>query len=285
MSNLSYGRNVKVSVGKRGETGLLIENLRIVFKIEKTLEKNPNNALIEIYNLNPASHAVIEQKKNSIRLSAGYGDSAKDIFIGDVATVTTKRSGSDIITSIEAADGLLAYQSKELDVAFAPGAKAGTILDQLVGAFGLSKGEVQGLDANDQYLNGVALSGKVRDHMDILLGKQPDLAWSIQDNQLQILPKGKGSTRPAILLTPETGLIGSPFKRTVITQDLAKRKDGKEVENGVTVKALLNADLVPGRLIRVEAQFVKGTFKIEKVSHGGDTHAVSYYSDIEAVNL
>lgn len=281
----SFGRKVQITIGKRGQPGLLIENLRIVFKIEKTLEKTPNNSMIEIYNLSSKSRTACEQKGNAIRVTAGYGDSIKDIFIGDVGAVVTKRSGADIVTSIEAADGLLSYQTKEADLSFAPGAKVGSILDQLVGAFGLTKGEVQGVDTNDQYLQGAAFSGKVRDHMDTLLAKQPDVSWSIQDNQLQILPKSKGSTRPAILLTPETGLIGSPFKRVVLNQDIAKKVEGKEAENGVNIKALLNPDLVPGRLIRVEAQFVQGTFKIEKVTHAGDTHAATFYSDVEGINL
>lgn len=283
MSGLLYGRNVQISVGQRGKPALLITGLRMVCKIEKTLEKTPNNTQIEIYNLSDKSRAVFEQKNAAIRVRAGYGDRVKDIFIGDIGSVVTKRTGADIITQVEAQDGLLAYQSKEADLSFGAGAKIGTILDQLVGAFGLTKGEVQGLDTEDQYLNGVSFSGKVHKHIDTLLEKQPQLSWSIQDNQLQILPKVKASTRPAVLLTPETGLIGSPFKRVVLNQDIAKKQSGADAENGAKVKSLLNADIVPGRLIRVEAQFMTGTFKVEKVTHEIDTHGTSYYSDIEAV--
>lgn len=284
MSKL-FGRKVQVTVGQRGEAGLLIENLRIVFKIEKTLEKIPNNSTVDIYNLAPHSRAAFERKKAAIRVTAGYGDEIKDIFTGDIATAVTKRTGADILTSIEAADGLLAYQSKEVDLSFAPGAKIGTILDSLLGQFGLSKGEIQGIDVNDQYLNGAVFSGKIHDHIDTLLYKQRGLSWSIQDGKVQILPKSKGSIRKAIFLSPETGLIGSPFKRSVVNVDIAKKVEGKDAESGVNLKSLLNAELVPGRLVEVDAEFVKGVFKIEKVVHSGDTHGVSYYSDIEAVNI
>lgn len=285
MSQALFGRKVQVTVGKRGQNGLLIENLRIVFKIEKTLEKIPNNSTVEIYNLSEKSRAAFEVKGSAIRVSAGYGDSPKDIFIGDIATVVTKRTGADIITSIEAQDGLLAYQTKEADISFAPGAKVGTILDSLTAAFGLTQGEVQGVDRNDQYLNGASFSGKLRDHVDTLLGKQRNLGWSIQDGQLQILPKTKGSLRKAVFLSPETGLVGSPFKRVVLNQDIAKKVEGKDAENGVQLKSLLNAEIVPGRIVQVEAQFCKGIFKVDKVVHSGDTHAVTYYSDVEAILL
>lgn len=285
MSGLLFGRKVQVSVGQRGKDALLIEGLRIVFKIEKTLEKTPNNSMIEVYNLSPQSRAAFEQKNAAIRVTAGYGDRAADIFIGDIAKVITKRSGADIITSVEAQDGLLAYQTKEADLSFAAGSKVGDILNQLTQAFGLTKGEVQGVDEGDEYLNGASFSGKVHAQLDALLGKQPGVEWSIQDNQLQILPKSKGSSRPAIFLSPDTGLVGSPFKQVVLNQDIAKKKEGKEVENGLTLKSLINADIVPGRLIKVEAQFVNGLFKVQKVVHAGDTHAVTFYSDVEAIAI
>lgn len=286
MSGLLFGRTVRLTVGKRGQSNpLLIEKLRIVFKIEKNLEKIPNNTIIEVYNLSEKNRAVFEQKGAAVRLTAGYGNRIKDIFTGDVATVTTKKQGPDIITSIEAADGLSSYQSKEADLSFGPGTKVGTVLDTLIGSFGLIKGEVQGIDPNDEYLNGVSFSGRVHDHIDTLIGKNPDLEWSVQDGAVQVLPKKKGSTVPAALLTPSTGLIGSPFKRTVLQAEISKNVDGMTAENGVQIKSLLNPDILPGRLIRVEAKFVNGTFKAEKVVHSGDTHDVTYYTDVEAINV
>jgi hypothetical protein len=281
----SFGRVVQLSIGQRGKPSTLIEGLRIVFKIEKTPEKAPNNSTIEVYNLSEKTRALFEQKDAAVRLVAGYGDAAKEIFTGDVAVVTPKRVGPDIILSIEAADGLLAYQNAEADLSFAPGAKTGTILDQLTSAFGLSKGEVQGVDLSSQYVNGAVFSGKIRDHLDALLGKQGDVNWSIQDNQLQVLPKSKGSTRPAIILTPATGLIGSPFKRTVVNVDIAKKKEGKQRESGVSLRCLLNPEILPGRLVSVEAKFVKGVFKAEKVVHSGDTFDTTFYTDIEGVGI
>lgn len=284
MSQL-YGRTVQVTVGVRGQPGTLVEKLRTTFKIEKNLEKTPNNSIIEIYNLSAHTRALFEAKNMAVRVTAGYGDQAKDIFIGDIATVVTKRTGADIITSIEAGDGLLAYQNQEADLSFAPGAKVGSVLDQLIGSFGLIKGEVQGLDLSSTYLNGVSFSGKVHNHLDTLVGKTQGLGWSIQDGQIQILPKKAGTTVPAVLLSPSTGLVGSPFKRVVLNQDIAKKTDGRDAENGVQVKSLLNPDLNPGRLIVVQAQFVSGTFKILKVVHEGDTHGKTYYSDVEALAI
>lgn len=284
MSEL-FNRKVQVSIGKRGGQGTLIEDLRIVFKIERTLDKAPNNAQIEIYNLSEKTRALFEMKNAAIRLTAGYEGTLKDIFVGDVASVVTKTSGADLITSVEAGDGEEAFQNRQADLSFAPGAKFGQVLDQLVGSFGLAKGEIQGVDTNDQYLNGLALSGKVSDHFDTVLGKQRGLNWSIQDGQVQILPKLKGSTRPAILLSPSTGLIGSPFKKTIVSMDLAKKKDGKDAESGVELKSLLNPEIIPGRLVKVEARFVNGSFKVEKLTHAGDTRGGTYYTDMEAVGL
>jgi hypothetical protein len=282
MSEL-FGRTVHVSIGKRGEPATLIDGLRIVFKIEKTLEKTPNHSSIEVYNLNEDTRALFEKKGASVRVTAGYGPAVKDLFIGDVAAVTTKRAGADILTSVEAADGLYYYQTREADISFGPGVQTREILDALIEKFGYVKGEIEGVDLNAEYLKGFSVSGKIRDHMDALLAKQRNVSWSVQDGQLQILPKSAGSKKPAILLTPESGLIGSPFKKTVVNVDIAKKKEGKEAESGLSLKSLLNGEYQPGRLVRVEAAFITGNYRIEKVTHAGDTHAATFYSDLETV--
>lgn len=285
MSKL-FGRVVSLTVGLPGQANpKIITDLRMTFKIEKTLIKYPNNSTIEIYNLSPASRSLFEKKGASVRLTAGYTGSAKDLFIGDIASAVTKRTGPDIIMSVEAGDGLSNFQTKEADLSFGPGTKTQSILNSMTAAFGLTKGEVQGIDPNDEYLNGAVFSGRVSDHMDTITGKAQDLDWSIQDGKLQILPKNAGSVRPAVLLTPQTGLISSPFKRVVLNQAIAKKVDSQLAENGLKLTSLLNPDLVPGRLVVVKAEFVSGTFKIVKATHQGDTHGNNFFTEIEAITI
>jgi len=63
--------------------------------------------------------------------------------------------------------------------------------------------------------------------------------------------------------------------------DLARVGKGKE-ESGVSATSLLNPEIRPGRRVQVESQFVNGVFKVEKVTHSGDTHSTQFYSEVEA---
>jgi hypothetical protein len=300
--SVSFGRvvsvtamNVSREMGKRAVTldTLEISQLRISFHIEKTIEQNPNNAIIEIYNMSPASIAFFEKKDGAIILRGGYSkdpldtSNLKQIFSGDIAKVTTQRKGADIVTKIEAGDGENAFINSSAELSFAPGTNTGNVLDKLTSMFGLGMGEIKGVDRNKPYVNGLAVSGMIRRHIDAL-AKRHNVEWSIQDGKIQILPFDKATDEETVVLTPETGLVGSPFRQVVVRPDLIK-SSGKEseskTENGNKFKSLLNPDLKPGRAVKVQSKYVTGLFRIHKVDHSGDTHAQDFYSEVEGRSL
>jgi len=281
MSEL-FNRKVILLVGKRGQTGRLITDLRMTFRIEKSLEKNPNSSMVSVYNVNNDTRRIIEQEGAVCQLKAGYGETEPPLlFTGDLTRATTKINGADFITEMEAMDGGEAYQTSEVDVSFSKGVESGQILSGVLDSMGLTKGTVVDFKSALKYLSGFVFSGRSTDALDTILGKQ-NLTWSIQDNQLQILPRGKSTTEEAVILTPKTGLIGSPFITKVLNSDLLKKKDGKEAESGLRFISLLNPLLRPGRLVSIDARLVQGLYRVEKVSHNGDTHGNNFYSECEA---
>lgn len=290
-----FNRAYQISIGPRGGTGIKIRHLRVNFFVEKNLEKTPNSARIQIYNLSKESRGFIEQKQNVLILEAGYGywkrliqgadesfqGEIKKLFIGDIAKIKTERNGPDIITTIECGDGEVAYNIAKMNLNFTPGVKLGQVLNSITSSFGLTKGPIIGVNENEEFTQGLTLSGPTKDHMDVIAKKQ-NLEWSIQDDQLQILPPDQGTTQVAVLLNKSTGLIGSPFRDKVVNQDIIKKKDGKEAEAGVEATSLLNAEIKPGRYVKIESSLVSGVFKVKKVTHEGDTHSLNWYTRLEA---
>ena len=99
------------------------------------------------------------------------------------------------------------------------------------------------------------------------------LQLSIQDEQILLLEPGEflqGRTvvlRPPQLNTPGTGLIGSP----------------EPGEDGfINARALIQPGLVPGRRVDLQAENIRGLFRIERVVYIGDTWGPDWYADIEA---
>lgn len=275
-----FDRIAELTVGPKGKAGKKITDLRISFKVKKTMESSPNVATIEIYNLSEETRALVEKSGSYCIFKAGYGDTLRDMFSGDVAKVTTKKSGPDFITSLECGDGEQAFQTSFLDMSLAPGSGVMQVVDAAVGALGLAKGSILGV-SDDKYAQGISLSGAARDHLDMVTAKQ-GLEWSIQDGKVQIIPIGKGLPRPAVHISPDTGLVGSPFKTKILNSAMASMAGTKNPEDGVTFTSLLNTDITPGRLVLVESAVVNAIVVARTVSHSGDTHGNSWNTEVEA---
>lgn len=240
-----------------------VPGFRISFKVEKDVSSTVNKAEIRIYNLTSNTRGLAENPKNIIELFAGYGKEPKLLFRGNASRVISSVGGPDSVTTFEIGDGLKSFQNSRVDVSFKQGTPAKDIFQTLTNAMGLAKGEQKDIPQKS-FPGGLSLSGPVRDHMNYLTDKL-DLEWSIQNGAVQILPKGKSTSQAAFLLSPETGLIGSPNKK----------------DKGLEVVSLLQPEINPGRIVEIQSKFVKGQFRVEKVSHEGDTADTGWFTRIE----
>ncbi len=259
--------------------------LRVSFDIEKTSNRDPNKALVTIYNLNPANRALLQKGSDlittfkqlkklyewQVTIEAGYVGSKSKLFVGDITFADSRRDGSDWITTIEAGDEQRNYNSRFVSKSFGSGTSLFSILVFLVTELGIGFGDsinkftvpLRGLVV---FKKGVVLEGKVSEILDKYV-TSAGYQWSIQDGVLQVLAPGETTFETAVNLTSSSGLLGSP----------EKGEDG-------TVKAvsLLQGALKPGRQVRIASQMVFGNFKIERVVHHGDTWGTDWYTEVEA---
>lgn len=300
-----FNRVAELIVGQSGKEGILIKDLRFSFSIEKTLTETLNTSTIRIYNLSPSSRKVVETPNNAAILKAGYLEDkgAVTIFVGIVRRSITLREGPDWITELELDDGLIAYRDTKLTTGFKPGARAIDVLTFVADQFGLP---VRKLPPNIQqkiYPNGFPAVGRVRDAMSRVCNYL-GLEWSIQNQEIQVIKKGGNTERTAIVLSPDTGLIGSPeleaktmsdklaAKQGITTKSdgvVVKKSDkitasGKEPKDrlevhGYKVRSLMQPTIVPGDVLKVEAEGVNNFFKVEKITHQGDTHGSEWETE------
>lgn len=276
MSDL-YLRKVSLEIFPESGAGKTITELRIKFNCEKTNESNPNNGNIEIYNLSEQTRSLLEAAKTRVALQIGYygipnedgsfnssKSNAETIFVGDVVKTLHKVEGSDLITTIEVADGGNRFRNARLDKGYPAGIRTDTVFDDIEAAMGLAKGARSGIPTT-KYANGLTLSGLARDHLNNLT-KKNNLEWSIQDETLQIIPQGQGTDETIVLLTSDSGLIGSPNKTA----------------KGVEFSSLVQPTLKPGRRVQIQSRTLNGVFKIRKVTHDGDSHSGDFLSKCEA---
>ena len=232
---LLFQRSIRVSFGLANQPFTVVTGLFMQFDVEKTSEKTPNRVRIQITNLNETSRSTLEQKNVIVRLEAGYQNQLDELFIGNISKGSSERGGHDWVTSIEAGDGEKAFGTAQVNTTLGPGANTKQVLETLAAALGKGIGSIKGVLDTDIFQNGITLTGDVSQRIDEITDKM-GLEWSIQDDKLQVLPPDVPSEELGIILTPETGLIGSPVRRE------EAKKGGKFLE----FNALLRAQIKPG---------------------------------------
>ena len=282
---VQFGRVVELDAGNRDIgfgylNSIEVRDLRVSFRVSKDLEKTPNSAEVNVFNLSPDSRAEAESRVNYIYLRAGYQNGVEEVFQGDVRTVLSRKEQTAWRTTFTCGDGDVAIESSRVSKSLKPGATVNQIIGEVGRAFnGVDVTDVlKRLEAKDprerksllkQILSangGFVASGKVEKEFSKLargLGKK----WSIQNGKLEVLGPTETSSDRAIYLSPTTGLIGAPFAGD----------DGY-----VHVKAYIQPGFVPGRRIALYSEaYQSGEYRIERVTLDGDNRGSAWYADME----
>lgn len=279
MSGTLFGRVAYVDIGPPGEEGVRLEGLRLTFRVTKSKKKEPNKHEIRVYNLSEATRAQISRSGNQALLYAGYRQAGGPqlIAVGDVTRVKNVRQGVDRETLIELGDGSTAYRESVASISVSSGGQSGTAIEQLAATTGLPLRDLQGI-GGEAFANGFSFVGPTREGLTRVLGAV-GAEWSIQDGEIQIIRRGADNGDDAILLTPDSGLIGTPEN----LDEQAGKLDGAKDPPGYRVRALLQPRLKPGGLVRVESEDVQAFLRIGDLTHRGDTHGGDFVTEIDGV--
>ncbi len=254
---------------------IVITDLRIAFKVVKTLGKEPNTCEVTISNLSATTRAALQGLPLQLELAAGYeGSSLKRLFIGDLLYSDSERKGATWETKIQVGTGARAFNEARVSQTFAANVDALTI-----GKAAAAKMNVTlppNIDAiaglSKRFSAGVSLSGPASRELTRVLDAA-GLEWSIQDTGLQVLAPEQATPNSAFVVSQENGMIGSPAFG-------APTHDGKPPT--LKIKNLLYPDLSPGGQVQVQSVSINGkVFRIEKVEHEGDTHGDPWNTDVE----
>lgn len=253
---------------------LEISDHRMSFKIIKDKEPSPNNVEILIYNLAEPSRKAFEEKGARIILLAGYSEQTSQIASADITTCNSQKIGPDWVTKIEAADGDRSFKHARVKESYTPGTPISAVLTKTLQALGLDPGtslarvgQIAG-----QFSSGYVQNTRASTELTKLL-KSHDHEWSIQDGRVEVLKKGEALAELAPIISPDTGLIGSPELGT------PTKKDKKGV---LKVRSLLQPRIRPGQKFQLKTRAHDATYVAKKVTHIGDTFGNDWYTDIEA---
>lgn len=268
---------------------VVADGLRCVFRVERTMRRNPNQVDVKVYNLNETSRAAIELSRATnatgatdglghpvrrvfVSLTCGYEGQTFRTFHGDVRRIIHTVESPDIVTQVLGGDGEVASFTSRVSRAFVPGSTVQAVVTYLAQVMGVGIGNAvqafRGAHLRDlrNYRDGTVLSGSAATEMDLLCAAA-GLEWSIQDDTLQIVQLGQAIGDSGVELSPDTGLIGSPSK--------------DPVTRVVRAKCFIMPNIVPGRRVLIRSHFITQVIRINKATIVGDTHGPDWYIDLE----
>ena len=262
-----FGRQWKLDISNDGET-LSIEQLRVAFEIDKTINEKPNPAKIQIWNLNRNHiNKILSQEYKKAALFVGYNE-LRQIYSGDITKVRIQREGLDFILTLECSDGHVAYTQSRAKTTLKAGATDKQIVEEIQKTMPKVQAGAIDIPNKRQLPRGRVLNGDSREVLN-RVARNNNADWSIQDGSLVFLPKDKVLSDDAVLISQETGMINAP----------------EQTDDGLEITCLLNPALQIGGLIKLESiiEYFNGEYKVVKLAHSGDGIGGDWHSKMTVV--
>lgn len=257
-----------------------VHEMRVQFSVSRGISGSPNTFEIKIFNLNEGHRNAIGRELDKVMLEVGYvppegGGNIGIIAKGRIRDYQHDREGPDIITTVSCGDGDLAYRKATISKTIKKGTPLPEVVDEVYKDMkkqGIDKGEWEFPDQPRTYKRPYSMCGSCTRELDTL-GRSNGFYWSIQNETLEIVPSD-GFLPGAILISPSTGMIGTP----TIT------------DNGIKVKALLNPQARPNRQVKVESEVLqmnrKGSmYRISQLDFDGDNQEGDFVMNIHGEEI
>ena len=253
--------------------------MRVQFSVTRSLSKDPNTAEVTISNLSEASRAEFQQRPLRVQIAAGYAGENKLLFVGDVRPGSVSRiAGTDWETKLLLGDGSRAFAEARVNRSYKNGTAVRTILRDAATSMGLKlpKELDESVELKQSLPVGESLTGYTSDELTRLLAPF-GYEWSIQNGKLQVLRSAQVLPNEARVVDETEGMLGTPELGT-------PEKGGKPPT--LRLRHLLDGAFAPGQKIKVVSRSVKrGLYKVQQVTHTGDSRGDDWETEIEATPL
>lgn len=287
---LQWLRICSLVVADKSGKGVDLGELRVTFSTKKGDTETPNSAEIRVYNLSEATVSKMRREFTRVVLQAGYQSNYGIIFDGNIrGTRTGRENGTDTWLEIIAADADRAYNFATVNTTLAAGSTPADrvkVCQDSFAAKGAGAGHVPDL-GGAKLPRGKVMYGMARKHMRDA-ADTTDCGWSFQDGKMQMVKNAGYLPGEAVVLTHETGLVGTP----------------EQTNEGIKVRCLLNPKLRVGGRIKLDNKSIQqaktdlkmgaqrppkmdsdGFYRILKVEFSGDTRGNDWYADMICIGL
>lgn len=295
MSDFLYIRKYQILVAKTDGTALDVSNLRCTFHIEKTYHAKANYSEIVIYNLSAETEGTIINEYDRVIVNAGYqgvdpnGNPKQygKIFDGNIIQCLRDREDDNVNYKLTLICG---DADNYLNSAFVKQTmNAGITHRQMINALASQAtittdiGKISPDLKEVQLPRGKVFFGTPKQYLREIAADNNASFW--MDNGEIHVEKPTDNFGQAIVVTPETGLIGTPQMAS---------------DGGISIKMLLNANIGLMSMIKLDNSNIRqaklqgkqkptmldqdGQYQAYKIIHDGDTRGQNWYTSITGVS-
>lgn len=257
---VKFNRSYRLTI-ETEEGGLVIIEppFTIQFDIQRNVLSSANVINISVLNLSERVRSQIRKDQFdygvllTVKLEAGYENDLSTIAVGNIQRCWTVRQGTEIVTSIEAFDGGFAFTNGITSRQYQKDTPNNTILRDLMGTLknkGVNPGALGSVEGG--IARGNSYSGNATDLLNEVSGNK----FFIDNGKSYILNENEVLNLPTTLITPQTGLIGTPLRE----------------KSNLILEMLFEPKLAVAQRIQLDSQTAEnydGFYKIVALSHSG----------------
>ena len=257
-------RTVTALIGPPGGAGILFAQEYMAGTVKTHKGSKPNECTHTIHNLSEATIAQLEAPNQTLQVKAGT-TFIGELFKGQITSrgVVTKNDIPNRTTTITAKDGRRIYRDTKVSRAYPPNTPIQTVVQDLLALTGLPIGSGSAYPPGN-FPGGWAHQGLWRQALNEAL-LPFGFFWTIQGGVIYVLNDASTAPGNVPLLSPATGLIGSPTR----------------TKKGCNVASVLNSAIIAGRGIQVQSKFFNGLYRSAVVDHKYDTDGLIWRTDAQ----
>lgn len=260
--------------------GISLSKHQVVFDIKKGSTAKSEKSTISVYNLSndTVDYLITNADKNLvIKFEAGYEGSVKTLFKGTIDSVTDDNDTETRITKLVLGESTVNKKEANSFRSYPRNTNINNIVHDLIEDLGIPIGNVQPITENFLYPLKKTIHGHTATHLS-RIATWYGYRFSVQNGAAYFIPDKSKFVQEAILVSAETGLIGTP-KAIVDKNTVAIRSNLPTT--GLKVRCQLNAAIQPESVILVKSGDINQTFKVTKVYYRGDYRGNEWECDIE----
>lgn len=270
LSSNRFGRDYELVITlNTGEAISIKPNIRVQFDVVKSVDGGLNSCRIRVYNLSKDKRKKLIKEdtdsntKMPFLLKAGY-NKIETLFKGFILESYSEKSGTDIVTTIVAMDGLVDAQGSYTSTTVKKGDAINVILKDMPTT---TRAKISDRPVLQRAKVLVGNSLKLVEN-----NLKDDETYFIDEGKLYIIKQNEVISDFVPLVNNATGLLLTPKK--------------KKYE--VTFNTLLNPSIKIGGLVKLEsilAENLNGTYKVLTITYRGDSQGTDWSQEVICVRL